>query len=180
MDIVEDLDQLREHIEDTKQFMGMTFGLNKSECVTLLRQMHKMLPDQVKEAAIITRDSDRIVKDAREDAQSLVEKAEADAERIRGEARQQAEQIIELAKREREQMVQESEIVKLAKLQAEKLTVEADNEASKVKRGAEDYALHVLFQLDNVVTKVQSTIERGRSELQKSGGAPPAQTAEPT
>jgi len=177
VEIVQDLDQLKEHLEDTKQFLGVTFGLDKAECITLIHRVNKMLPEQVKEAVAITRDSERIVAGAREDADKTVERAEAEAERLRDEARRQAEQIVELAKKEREQLLQESEIFKLAKVQSEKLKSEAEAEAAKVKRGAEDYALHVLFQLENVVGKVAGTIERGRSELQKPGLNPPPEAS---
>jgi cell division septum initiation protein DivIVA len=169
MEIVQDLELLKEHIEDAKQFLGVTFGLNKAECLTLIHKVHKTLPEQVKEAVAITRDSERIVAGAREDAGKTVERAQGEAERIKEEARQQAEQIIEIAKKEREQMLQENEIYKLAKVQGEKMRSDAEADAAKVKRGAEDYALHVLFQLENVVGKVAGTIERGRSELQKPG-----------
>ncbi|MDQ2986412.1 MAG: hypothetical protein M3R13_06785 [Armatimonadota bacterium] len=177
MEIVQDLDQLKEHLEDTKQFLGVTFGLNKAECLTLIHKVNKMLPEQVKEAVAITRDSERIVSGARQDADKAIERAEGEAERLRDEARRQGEQIIELAKKEREQLLHESEIFKLAKMQAEKMKVDAEADAAKVKRGAEDYALHVLFQLENVVGKVAGTIERGRSELQKPGLNPPAEAA---
>ena len=173
MEIVQDLDQLRENIEDTKQFLGISFNLKKAECLTLIHKINKMLPEQVKQADAITKDSERIVTGARQDAEKAMERAEVEAEKIRDEARRQAEQILDLAKKEREQMIQDSEIFKLAKVRSEKAMSEAEAEAAKVKRGAEDYALHVLFQLENVVGKVAGTIERGRSELQKSG-APPA------
>jgi cell division septum initiation protein DivIVA len=169
VEIVEDLEQLKENIEDTKQFLGVSFNLKKGECLTLIQKINKMLPEQVKQADAITKDSDRIVSGARQDAEKAIEKAEVEAERIRDEARRQAEQIIELAKKEREQMIQDSEIFKLAKVRADKAMTDAEADAAKVKRGAEDYSLHVLFQLDNVVAKIASTIEKGRNELQKAG-----------
>lgn len=171
MEIVQDLEQLKENIEDTKQFLGVSFNLNKAECLTLIAKINKMLPEQVKEAVAITRDSERIVSGAKQDAEKALERAEIEAEKVRDEALRQAEQIIDLAKKEREQMVQDSEIFKLAKIRAERTISDSEAEAAKVKRGAEDYALHVMFQLENEVGKVASTIERGRSELQKRGGA---------
>ena len=172
MEIVEDLEQLRENIEDTKQFLGVSLNLKKGECLTLIQRIKQILPEQVKQADAITKDSERIVLGARQDAEKAMEKAVVEAERIRDEARRQAEQIIDLAKKEREQMIQDSEIFKLATVRAEKAMSEAETEAAKVRRGAEDYSLHVLFQLDNVVDRIKSTIEKGRNELQKSGSAP--------
>jgi cell division septum initiation protein DivIVA len=179
VDIVQDLELLKEHIEDAKQFLGVTFGLNKGDCLTLIQKVTKTLPDQVKEAVAITRDSDRIVAGAREDADKTLERAEAEAEKIKEDARRQAEQVIDLAKKEREQMLQENEIYKLAKVQGDKMRSDAEADAAKVKRGAEDYALHVLFQLENVVGKVAGTIERGRSELQKPGAGAIGDASQP-
>jgi hypothetical protein len=178
VEIVTDLEQLRENLEDTKQFLGVAFSFKKDECLTLIAKIKKMLPEQVKEAEAITRDSQRIVSGAKEDAEKEMERAEVEAEKVRDEARRQAEQIIELAKKEREQMVQDSEIFKLAKARSDKSISEAEADAAKVKRGAEDYALHVLFQLETVVGKVAGTIERGRSELQKPGATLTADAAD--
>jgi hypothetical protein len=69
---------------------------------------------------------------------------------------------------QQQQMVSESEILKLSKAQSEEIRNSADREAVSMRRGAEKYALDVLTQLEGVVGKVATTIERGKREMDRS------------
>jgi cell division septum initiation protein DivIVA len=168
MEIYKALDELKEHLEKTRQLFGITLGLNKDECAVLLRKIHAMLPEQVKEAAVITRDSERIVVSAREDAQMTLERAKSEAEKLLEAARREADRMMEQTKIEREQMLGENEILRLAKEQAGQIQADAEAEATRVRRGADDYALDVLTRLEGNVSKIMAAIERGKSELERS------------
>lgn len=167
MEIVNALDDLRKYIEEPRQFMGITFGLNKGEGAVLLRRIQTLLPEQVKQATAITRESERIVGSAKEDASAAVDRARAEGEKLISEARKEAARIVEKAQSEREKLIHESEILKLAKTHAANLRAEAEAEAVRLKRGADDYAVDVLFRLESVVGKVMSTIEKGKSEMER-------------
>lgn len=167
MEITKALEELRENIESPKQFLGITFGLNKEECAVLIRRIHALLPEQVKQASAITRESERIVGTAREDATVTLERARAEAEKVLETSRKEAQRIIEQAAVERDRAVSESEIMKMAKQQAEHVKRESEEEAARLRRGADDYALEVLMRLESVVGKVMATIERGKSEIDR-------------
>lgn len=167
MEVVRALEELREHIESPRQFLGITFGLNKAECAVLIRRIHALLPEQVKQAAVITRESERIVDSAKEDATMTLERAKSEAARIVEEARREAEKIFQQAQAERDKMLNQNEILRLAKDQAEKVRGDAEQEAARLKRSADDYALDVLARLETSVSKVMGAIERGKSELQR-------------
>ena len=167
MEIVDALHELKKYVEEPKQFLGITFGLNKDECTTLLRRIENLLPEQVKKATAITRESERIVGSAKEDASLALERARAEAEKMIAEAKKEAGRIVDQAHADREKLIHESEILKLAKTHAGRTRADAETEAARLKRGADDYALDVLFRLESVVGKVMATIERGKSEMQR-------------
>jgi cell division septum initiation protein DivIVA len=167
MEIVRALEDLRKHIEEPKSFLGLTVGLNKEECAVLIRRIHALLPEQVKQAAQITRESEKIVDSAKTDATMTLERAKSEAERTVADAKREADRVLEAARAERERMVADNEILKLAKQHAEQVTTSAESEAAKLRRSADDYAMDVLLRLENVVGKVMSTIERGKGEMQR-------------
>src|ERR1019366_1273286 len=117
------------------------------------------------EAISTVRESDRIVESAREDATVTLDNARKEAERIIVEARAEALSLVEQARLQQERMVNESEILKLSKAQGEELRNSADRDAVQMRRGAEKYAYDVLTQLEGVVGKVATTIERGKQEV---------------
>jgi hypothetical protein len=55
--------------------------------------------------------------------------------------------------------------LKLSKAQSDEVRASAERDALQMKRGAEKYAFDVLNQLEGVVGKVMTTIERGKGEM---------------
>ena len=173
MDILRMLEQLNELIEKPKQIGPMTWGLNREDITMQIAKIRASLPNELKSAAQTVRESERIVESAREDASMTVDSARKERDRILAEGRAEAERIVEAARIQQERMISESEILKLAKAQSEEIRTTADRDAIQVRRGAEKYAHDVLSQLEGVVGKVMTTIERGKSEMDR----PTAETA---
>jgi cell division septum initiation protein DivIVA len=168
MDILRLLDQLHDLAVDSPKSMGpLVWGLNKDEISMQIAKVRASLPNEVKAAAATVRETDRIVESAKEDATLTVENARKESDRIIAEARQEAERLLEQAKLQQQQMLSESEILKLSKAQSEEIRNSADREAAGMRRGAEKYAYDVLTQLEGVVGKVATTIERGKREMER-------------
>jgi cell division septum initiation protein DivIVA len=174
MDILRLLDQLHELAVDNPKSLGgpLVWGLNKDEISMQIAKVRASLPSEVKAAAATVRETDRIVESAREDATMTLENAQKEAQRIIAEAQQEAGRIIDQARLQQQQMVGESEILKLSKAQSEEMRNAADRESISMRRGAEKYALDVLTQLEIVVGKVATTIERGKQEMERSEAVP--------
>ncbi len=168
MDILRLLDQLHELAVDSPKSIGpIVWGLNKDEISMQIAKVRASLPSEVKAAAATVRETDRIVETAKEDASMTMESARKEGERIVAEAKLEAERLIEQSRLQQQQMVSESEILKLSKAQSEEIRNSADREAVNMRRGAEKYALDVLTQLEGVVGKVATTIERGKREMER-------------
>lgn len=173
MDILRLLDQLHELAVDSPKTLGpIVWGLNKDEISMQIAKVRASLPNEVKAAAATVRESDRIVETAREDATLTLDGAKKEAERVVQEAHAEAQRILEQAKLQQVQMVGESEILKLSKVQSEEIRNSADRDAVAMRRGAEKYALDVLTQLEGVVGKVATTIERGKKEMERPEPVP--------
>jgi vacuolar-type H+-ATPase subunit H len=168
MDILRLLDQLHElAVESPKSIGPLVWGLNKDEISMQIAKVRASLPQEVKAAAATVRETERIVEGAKEDATMTLENARKEADRLIHEAHAEAERLVEQARIHQQQMVSESEVLKLSKAQSEEIRNSADREAVGMRRGAEKYALDVLTQLEGVVGKVATTIERGKREMEK-------------
>jgi cell division septum initiation protein DivIVA len=178
MDILRLLEQLNGMIEGPPHFGPITWGLNRDEITMHIAKIRASLPQELKVAVSTVRESERIIDTAREDATSTLGNARREAERIVNESRHEAQRIVEEAKLQQERMVAESEILKLTKAQSEEIRNSADRDSLQMKRGAEKYAYDVLTQLEGVVGKVMTTIERGKHEIQKNDAPTPAQPRE--
>jgi F0F1-type ATP synthase membrane subunit b/b' len=174
MDILRLLDELMQLIDDTPRMGPITWGLNRDEISMQIAKVRASLPQELKAAVSTVRESDRILETARQDANSALGNAQKDSERIIAEARRDAERIVEEARLQQERLIAESEILKLAKAQSDEIKSSADREAVSLRRGAEKYAFDVLTQLEGVVGKVATTIERSKQELHPPQPVPPA------
>lgn len=167
LDILKMLEALHEMaVEEPKTLFGpLVWGVNKEEIAMQIAKIRASLPSELKQAMNLTRDTERIVENAREDANMTLERAQKESERIVAESKQEAHRIIEQAKLQQEQMIVESEVVKISKDTAESIITKAELESQAIRRGAETYAYDVLSQIENVGGKVLAAVERGKSEL---------------
>lgn len=169
MDILRLLEELNElAVERPRSLVGkLTYGLDKEEVRMQIANVRASLPSELKQAVATMRESERIVGNAREDAQIALEKARRDSEKMLLDAKKEVARMLEQAKAQQEAMVSESEIVKLAKAQSEEIRNSADRDAVNMRRGAEDYAYEVLSKLESAVTKVLGSVERSKQEMNR-------------
>ncbi|MBL8087636.1 MAG: hypothetical protein JNM85_06140 [Chthonomonas sp.] len=169
------LEQLHDLAVDQPRHLGpLYWKVNTDEIAMQIAKIRASLPQEVKQAASVTRESEQIVKTARQDADGLLDNAKGDASRLLDEAKQEADLIIEQAKLEQTRLLAESEILKLAKSQAEEIRNSAGKDATSRRREADDYSYHVLKHVENVLGKAIRSVEAGMSELESSvdGAAP--------
>jgi vacuolar-type H+-ATPase subunit H len=101
-------------------------------------------------------------------AQQVQTEAEAVLRRAQDEARR-----IVLEAQERARGGVDAEVVRGAELEAQEVRAEALREADDVRRQADLYALKVFERLDAEVSRVLSTIKRGKAILGDRNGAGP-------
>lgn len=155
VDIIKILDKLEELVEDAPQVFGRSLWINTDQFFLQTNKIRTFLPEEMKQASRLSRDSER-----------LVEQAEAHAETIVVEARKQAENYLAEARAKAQELVAEHEIKKLADDHARSIVEAAQNEAMQIRQGADEYAREVLASLDAFVGKILGTIQRGREKLE--------------
>lgn len=167
IDVLRLLENLNGLAEKPRSFMGLTVGFNKEEFQIQIDRIKGSLPRDVKEASSLLRETERVMENADDQASRVLDQAKREAAQTIEESLQQAGRTLEQARLQQEQMVSESEVLKLSKAQAEEVRRSAENDAAALRREADRFAYETLDNLEAVVGKVMSTVERGRSELDR-------------
>lgn len=148
--------------------MNTLVGFNHERFGHLVLKIRANLPEDMKRARKLTRDSEKIVGAARDSAKAEMDRARADADRAIAEGKEQAERIIRDAREEAARLVEQSEICRMAEAQARETRHNAEIEASDIRQGADDYARDVLMNIEGVMEKAIGTIRRGREALDRA------------
>ena len=85
------IDELETRMESSKQILNHAVWVDLDEFFELTRRIKANLPDEIKRAVRVSREGNRIVDDAREEARRMLDEARAEAERLGRTARAEAE-----------------------------------------------------------------------------------------
>jgi vacuolar-type H+-ATPase subunit H len=156
MDILYLIDRLEEIIKDSKHLGGVRL-INEERIWPLIDQMRISIPDEVRRAERIIREKERVLAQAHEEA----------------------ERIVELARSESAKLAAEHNVTQAAEARATAIRERAQKEAGLIKSGADDYAFDVLCNLEQELKRALTVIENGihsiqveRSESQLPGEEP--------
>lgn len=114
----------------------------------MLNHIIAALPDEVTTAGQVTRDRDRIVREAHEERAKIIDAA-----------REQARLLIS-----------NDELVKAAEREAEEVRKRAQVDADAIKAEAEAWAKGMIERLESYIQRIQATLEKTKRALD---GAPP-------
>jgi vacuolar-type H+-ATPase subunit H len=148
------LEDLEEYVESSKQVMNKALFVDLDEFFARTNKIKAAVPDEIKRATRITRESQRIVEDAKEEARRLLD-----------EARREAEQTRQAGRVEAAGMVEEHMITRLATEKAAEIISQSEQRAEEIRRGGLAYAREVLGNLESSVTTVLTAIQNGQRQL---------------
>ena len=117
--------------------------INEDRVLDLVEELEASLPKELEEAEKILAERDRILVDAR----------------------RQAEEIVAAARAQAHVMVTEDEITKAALSEVERIRQEHEIEHQRQQANAERYADDVLSDLESKLSRALSTVQNGRQAL---------------
>ena len=143
MDILHLVDRLEEIFRKSKR-IGNTRLVDERRVWPLFDRMRISIPDEVRRAERVTRER----------------------ERTAAQAHEEAERIIALARNEAIQVVTEHAISESAREQADTIRSLAEEEAERVREGADGYAFDILCNLEQELKRTLTVVENGIRSLQ--------------
>lgn len=125
--------------------------VDEQEFIDLLDQIRSSIPEEVRQAKRVSQEREKVIL-----------QAQAEADKIINTAREQATALLE-----------ENELVRQAHDQANAYVQDALQRAEDVRRGADEYALAALDELEQHLTRLLATIRKGKATLERSLQSPP-------
>jgi hypothetical protein len=146
MDQSQTLDALESMIRDAKGVpLSASAVIPRQEALDLLRTLREGLPKETEEARVVLSERERIV----------------------AEAQQEAEKLLQWARNERARLISQTEVVQASEEEARRIVAEAEAAANKLKVQADDYVDAKLANFEILLNKVLRTVLRGREQLRQ-------------
>ena len=120
--------------------------VDEQEFIDILDQIRSSVPEEVRQAKRLSQEKEKVIQQAQ---------AEAD-------------KIINAAREEATALLQENELVRQAQEQADAYVRDAIQRAEDVRRGADQYALAALDELEQQLTRLLATVRKGKATLERS------------
>jgi uncharacterized phage infection (PIP) family protein YhgE len=143
MSIYRVIDKLETYV---REGTWLPFGLrilSEERLVEFIEKMRSTLPEEVGRAKVIATNKDRVIKEAQEKAQLIVDEATT----------------------AHAQLVDQSEILRQARTTADVIMREAEEKGRRVRQGADAYASQVLAELEARLSTALGSVRKGQDAL---------------
>jgi len=138
MDIFARLDKLEDFIANSKRIpLSSSVAVNEAEFYDLLDDVRATLPNELKQARLVSKERDRIM----------------------GDATRKEEELLAEAEKRADSMVQQTEIIKQAELERDHLIDEANEESRSIIYDAEDIADRIFGELEASLVEAKDSTE---------------------
>lgn len=124
--------------------------VDEQDFIDILDQVRASVPEEVRQARRVSQEKEKVIQ-----------QAQVEADKILNAARGQATALLE-----------ENELVRAAQAQAQAYVEDAIERAEDVRRGADQYALAALDELEQQLTRLLATVRKGKVALERSVQAP--------
>jgi hypothetical protein len=167
VEILDLIDSLEELVVQARRLPGGNLVVDRKRILDVVDQMRLAVPADLKQAALIIETRDRIMSDAHDSVQQLMERAEQDRNRlleettIMREAHERSHAMLIDAESRARQTIAEADATAASHLS------EAAEAASKQLDDADDYALEVLRRLENQLQAFLESIKLSITSLQE-------------
>ncbi len=144
MDVLKLIDEIEDIVEAGS---GLPFSnkvmVDQSEILEILKELRIKLPDEIKQAAWIKDERQRILAEAQKDADTLMEDV---GFRL-------------------EELIDQDEVTKKAANKAEELIAKAQSNAKEIRLGAIEYADSLLLEAQESLKEIIHLLNDNRKEL---------------
>ncbi|MCA9865906.1 MAG: hypothetical protein KIS95_02575 [Anaerolineae bacterium] len=145
MDIQHLVDSLEQALNDsTRVPLSAYLIVNEEKVYSLLDQMRVAVPEEIRRANRI----------------------EAEKDRILAQAKEEAERIRELARQEASELVKRDAIVSAAQHRAENIVERARRDSEALRQDADVYIMDVLNRLEEDLTRTLKVVQNGMQKVE--------------
>lgn len=146
--------------------------VNREELLEIIKDIRIKIPDEVKQAQWIKEERQKILLEAKKEAEGVrtecedkLSRIKEERQRVLAEAVKEAEIMRQEADKRLMSLIEESEIVKRANEQAKEIIIAAQQDAKKIRLGSRAYADDILGDVEKYIDNISGTIKANRAEL---------------
>ena len=145
MDPLDSIDEIIERVQDARSvpMSRQNFMYDRAEMIGALEELRAELPVELRRAAALLEERDKIMEAGRREADRII--AEGEAEHAR--------------------LVSVNEITVSAEHEGARLIAEARTEAQRLRDEVDDYVDTALANFEQFLTRALASIERGRDKM---------------
>lgn len=143
-DLLSVLDELEGFLADSSRIpLTGKLLVGEQEVFEILDRLRQTIPEALHQAERLNRERERLLQQAKEEGDALINESRAYAERL----------------------TRESVVTQRAQEEADRVLADARGMSRDMRLAARDYVDEVMEQLENSVQRVLTTIRQGREEL---------------
>lgn len=158
MDIQHLVDRLEDLIDEGRHIPFSKFTMvDEERALEIIDQMRISIPEEIEKASRVLAQRDRLLAQANEEAARVVQAARAKGE----------------------QLIDQEPSVQAAQNRAANIIEQARQEAEAIIKGADDYTLDVLTQLEEKLSKTLTIVRNGIHEVNNAPAPTPQATHTP-
>lgn len=157
MDIQHLVDRLEDLIDEGRHIFGTRYTMiDEERALELIDQMRISIPEEIEKSQRILQQRERILSESHEEAARIVQQNRLKAE----------------------QMLEQDESVQKAHARAEQIKEQARLEAARITGEADQYVMHVLSRLEQLLVRDLSEVRNGINFVQQQAPVSPPATAQ--
>lgn len=144
MDILHLVDRLEELVNGARQVpLTNNIMVDQDRLIDLIDQMRVSIPDEVKKA----------------------QKTLADRDKILAQAKEEAERTLMLAREERDKMMLRENVAVAAQNKAQQIVEQAKQDGDLIRSDADDYVVESLSELEGQLERILTQVRNGMNVL---------------
>lgn len=162
MDLFQELEELVENAP-VKGLARKSISIEKEQILAILDDIKALLPEEVNQAIWINKERQRIITEAKAEAEQIIRQANQEAE-IKA---QEGEKFEENLKQQFDDIVESNEVVIRAKQRAEEIIGRAEAYAVEIREGSIEYAEDVISAVEQSLIETLETVRTNKAELRQ-------------
>ena len=162
MDLFQELEELIEHAP-LKGLARKSISIDKEEILAIINDIKTLMPEEVNQAIWINRERQRIITEAKAEAEQIIEQANQETQ-IKAK---EGEQFEENLKQQFNDIVESSEVVERAKERATEIISRAESYAVEIREGSIEYAEDVISSVEQNLIETLEIVKRNKRELRE-------------
>lgn len=163
MDLFQELEELVENAP-VKGITRKAISIEKDHILGIIDDIKSLIPEEVNQAIWINRERQRIISEAKMEAEKIIVQANQEAEL----KAQEGEQFEENLKKQFDDIVESNEVVVRAKERAEEIIARAEAYALEIREGSIEYAEDVITSVEQSLINTLETVKANRLELREN------------